>query len=63
MLLTLCAFLVGVMIGALVFSMLADKIGRRPVIIGATLFFSIMTIATAHASTVGELRRIRLIAG
>ena len=37
------AGLLGVLIGSLVFSMLADKIGRRPVLIGATLFFSAMT--------------------
>src|SRR5713101_8299225 len=30
----------GVLIGSLLFTMLADKIGRRPVLIGATLFFS-----------------------
>src|SRR5262245_40347745 len=29
----------GVLIGSLVFTMVADKIGRRPVLIGATLFF------------------------
>src|SRR4029077_12716765 len=37
---------VGVLIGSLLFSMLADKIGRRPVIIGATLWFSALTLAT-----------------
>src|SRR5687768_7856011 len=37
----------GVLVGALVFSMLADKIGRRPVLVWATLFFAVMTIATA----------------
>jgi len=55
--------LVGVLIGSLALSMLADKIGRRPVIIGATLFFSAMTFMTARASSVEELRWIRLIAG
>src|SRR6186997_3334520 len=36
----------GVLIGSLVFSVVADKIGRRPVLIGATLFFSAMAIVT-----------------
>ena len=40
----------GVLLGSLVFSMVADKIGRRPVLIGATLFFSAMAIATAFAA-------------
>ena len=39
----------GVLIGSLLFSMVADKIGRRPVIVWSTLFFSVMTIATAYA--------------
>ena len=40
----------GVLIGALLCSMLADRIGRRPVIVGAALFFGAMTLLTARAS-------------
>ena len=57
------ATLIGVMIGAILFSMLSDKLGRRPVLIAATLFFSVLTLVTAQASTVVELHWIRLIAG
>src|SRR5687767_11334153 len=53
----------GVLIGSLVFSMLADRIGRRPVLIGATFFFSVMTILTARATSVQELLIYRFIAG
>jgi MFS transporter, AAHS family, 4-hydroxybenzoate transporter len=53
----------GVLIGSLVFSMVADKIGRRPVLIGATLFFSVMAIATAFAQNVPQLLWLRFIAG
>jgi MFS transporter, AAHS family, 4-hydroxybenzoate transporter len=53
----------GVLIGSLLFSMVADKIGRRPVLIGATLFFSAMAIATAFARNVPELLWLRFIAG
>src|SRR5688572_1747375 len=53
----------GVLIGSLVFSMLADKIGRRPVLIGATLFFSLMTLATAYAQDVQQILWLRFIAG
>src|SRR5579862_2078686 len=57
------AALVGVLIGSLLFSMVADKIGRRPVLIGATLFFSALTILTGHTSSVRELLIVRFIAG
>lgn len=57
------ASLLGVLIGSFVFSMLADRIGRRPVMIGATLFFAVMTLATARAESVEELRWLRLVAG
>lgn len=53
----------GVLIGALVFSMVADRVGRRPVLVFATLFFSIMTIATAFAQNVDQMWWLRLVAG
>ncbi len=53
----------GVLIGALVFSMAADKIGRRPVLVWATLFFAVMTIATAFAQNIDQMLWLRLIAG
>ena len=59
----LAAANVGVLIGSLVFSPVADKIGRRPVLIGATLFFAVMTLATAFAQTLNQLFWMRLIGG
>jgi AAHS family 4-hydroxybenzoate transporter-like MFS transporter len=53
----------GVLIGALFFSMIADKIGRRPVIVYSTLFFSVMTLATAYAQNLEQLLWLRFIAG
>ncbi len=53
----------GVLFGSLLFSMLADKIGRRPVLIALTLFFSVLTILTARAASVNELLILRFIAG
>jgi AAHS family 4-hydroxybenzoate transporter-like MFS transporter len=55
--------LVGVLIGSLVFSMLADIIGRRPVLIGATFYFSLLTLATARVTTLDQLLAIRFIGG
>src|SRR5688572_26498624 len=53
----------GVLLGSLVFSMVADKIGRRPVIVWSTVFFSVMTIATAYAQNLEQLLWLRFIAG
>jgi len=53
----------GVLVGSLVFSMLADRIGRRPILVGATLFFGVMMLAAARATSVGELLVLRFIAG
>lgn len=59
----LSAALTGVLFGSILLSMLADRIGRRPVLIGACLFFSIVTLLTARVHTPGELLAIRFIAG
>src|SRR5688572_13957155 len=53
----------GVLLGSIFFSMVADRIGRRPVLIAATLFFSVITILTARANSVQELLIYRFIAG
>jgi MFS transporter, AAHS family, 4-hydroxybenzoate transporter len=53
----------GILIGSLVFSPIADRIGRRPVLVAMTLFFSVMTLATAQAQNLTQLFALRLIAG
>jgi AAHS family 4-hydroxybenzoate transporter-like MFS transporter len=53
----------GVLVGSLVFSMVADRMGRRPVLVGATFFFSLLTIATAYAQTFPQLLLLRFISG
>jgi MFS transporter, AAHS family, 4-hydroxybenzoate transporter len=55
--------LFGILVGSIVFSAIADRVGRRPVLVIATLFFAVVTLLTARAQTIGELRLIRFIAG
>jgi AAHS family 4-hydroxybenzoate transporter-like MFS transporter len=57
------AALTGVLVGSLLCSMLADRIGRRPVLILGALYFSAFTLLTARANSVGQLLAIRFIAG
>jgi AAHS family 4-hydroxybenzoate transporter-like MFS transporter len=57
------AGLLGMLLGSLLFSVLADKIGRRPVLIWATLAFSVCMLATPFVTTLDELRWIRLLTG
>jgi AAHS family 4-hydroxybenzoate transporter-like MFS transporter len=53
----------GVLLGALLFTMVADKVGRRPVLVWSTLFFSVMTLVTAQAQTIEQLLVLRFITG
>jgi AAHS family 4-hydroxybenzoate transporter-like MFS transporter len=57
------AGLFGMFIGSLALSPVADRFGRRPVLIAATLFLAACMAATAHASSVGELAAWRFITG
>ena len=57
------AGLLGMLIGSLTLSVLADKIGRRPVLLGATVFFSVCMLYTATVTSVTELQVLRFIAG
>jgi AAHS family 4-hydroxybenzoate transporter-like MFS transporter len=57
------AGLFGMLIGSLGLSVLADRIGRRPVLIFASLFFAVCTLATTQVTTLHGLLAIRFIAG
>lgn len=57
------AGLLGMLVGSLCFSVLADRIGRRPVLIAATLFFSACMLYTSTLATVEALRIVRFVTG
>jgi AAHS family 4-hydroxybenzoate transporter-like MFS transporter len=57
------AGLLGLMIGALLFGPLADRIGRRKIIIFSTLAFGIGTFAAAFVGDVNTLLAMRFLTG
>ncbi|MFP3249127.1 MAG: MFS transporter, partial [Paraburkholderia sp.] len=57
------AALVGLAIGALAAGPLADRIGRKKVLVGSVLVFGALSIACAFAGSVTELAVLRLLTG
>ena len=55
--------LVGMAIGALVFGSVADRVGRRPVLIGAVLCLAAFVYATSRADTAQQFLVLRLATG
>lgn len=55
--------LVGMMIGALISGPLADRFGRRPMLIGCTLVFGVGSLLTATAQSVETLAAFRALTG
>jgi MFS transporter, AAHS family, 4-hydroxybenzoate transporter len=61
--LVFAAGLVGIMLGQLLIAPLADRIGRRPVIIGCTILFAIGSLATLLSNNWMTLLGMRLFTG
>ncbi|WP_412179393.1 MFS transporter [Variovorax paradoxus] len=57
------AGLLGMLVGSLVLSICADRFGRRPVLIAATVFFALCMLATTGVHTLGQLLAMRFVTG
>ena len=57
------AGLLGMLAGSMSLSVLADRIGRRPVLIGAAFFFSLCVVATAATHSVAQMVVLRFLTG
>jgi AAHS family 4-hydroxybenzoate transporter-like MFS transporter len=57
------AGIIGVALGALVTGPLTDRFGRRPMMLGTVIWFSLLTLAVTQASDLNELLVLRFLAG
>lgn len=57
------AGLFGLMAGAFVFGPLADRIGRKTVLVATTAFFGLATLASAFATSIEMLIALRFVTG
>jgi MFS transporter, AAHS family, 4-hydroxybenzoate transporter len=56
------AGIIGVALGALLTGPLTDRFGRRPMMLGTVIWFSVLTLAVTQASDLGELMVLRFLA-
>lgn len=59
----LSANLLGIFLGAPLLGWMGDKYGRRPIIIGGTLLYGVMTLIMAWTTTMDQMMVLRFIAG
>jgi MFS transporter, AAHS family, 4-hydroxybenzoate transporter len=57
------AGLLGMLVGSMLLSILADRVGRRPALVGATAFFSLSMLATALTASLEQLAFLRFLTG
>jgi MFS transporter, AAHS family, 4-hydroxybenzoate transporter len=57
------AGLLGMLVGSMLLSILSDRVGRRPVLVGSTAFFSLCMLGTAAATSVQQLVFLRFLTG
>jgi len=61
--LTLTTYMLGFAFGQLFYGPLSDRYGRRPVLLGGLLFFTLATFACSFAPSIGGLIGLRLVQG
>lgn len=57
------AGLLGMLVGSLILTPVADRFGRRPVLILSTIFFSVCMLATTQVNSIESLLILRFITG
>jgi AAHS family 4-hydroxybenzoate transporter-like MFS transporter len=57
------AGLIGLLIGSLLIAPLADRVGRRPIILWSTLSFGLLTLITPLADSLSSLLVLRFVTG
>lgn len=55
--------MLGMLIGSLALGSVADRVGRRPVLVAASLVMAVLMFFTAHATTVDGLMTLRFFTG
>ncbi len=61
--LTLTTYMLGFAFGQLFYGPLSDRYGRRPVLIGGLLFFTLMTFGCSFAQSINDLIWLRVLQG
>ncbi len=61
--LTLTTYMLGFAVGQLFYGPLSDRFGRRPVLLGGLLFFTITSFACSFAPSIGGLIGLRILQG
>src|SRR2546423_5637686 len=55
--------IVGMMIGALAFGPIADRVGRKPILVASAVIFGLGSLLTARVDTIAELTVFRMLTG